>query len=792
MKRSLNPTGPAMAGAVLAAFWLLLIASIWDKSMTNDEGGHVTAGYTYWRFNDYRIDPENGNLPQRLMALPLMFGFQFPPVTSPSWRNSEQWDLADEWFHQMGHSVEAMLRRGRAAAALVAVILGALVWWWSRRLFGPAGGLLSLLLYGLSPTILANGALMTSDMTAALFFLVSTLGVWAVLHRLSGLRVLFSGLAVGALFATKISAILIVPIAIVLTIARLLRKQPLGVEIGPWREEATQRGRQTLWFGVAALAHLAIAWTVVWGLYDFRYAALAPEDAGHGRLHFSWEFLLDKPAPDALLAQLRLDPNQQRRIGQLRAARDGVLQQWSVESKEALVAIRQTMLTPAQAAQFDQLAAEPPAALTPRMLEFVRQHRLLPEAYIYGYAHAWKFMQGRTAFLNGESSLYGWKSFFPYTFLVKTPLSVFALLALAAAVAVVRWKRVLVQQGVPLLRQAALGLYDTLAPWTLMICYWAAVIPGHLNIGHRHILPVYPPMFILAGVAGRWLEPAAGWFGRMQRVLVALLVSLLVAEMAYRFPNYLPYFNAIAGGPARGYRHLVDSSLDWGQDLPALKRYLEQHPPAGPAYLSYFGNASPIYYRIPARLIRSVPGLDENNRSPFEIRIVPPDQVGPTIAGLSRQYPDYDYVGTAPSGPNAALFLLKKPGALRLTGGTYFISASMLQPIHEPWGPWNERYEAIYQELRRTVQPLLDDDAAVRLAALPQRNPGEWQEQLAYYEKYRFARLAAWLRQREPAENINFSILVYRLTDADIAQALEGPPPELGPDMPRLTLKPPQ
>ena len=52
---------------------------------------------------------------------------------------------------------------------------------------------------------------------------------------------------------------------------------------------------------------------------------------------------------------------------------------------------------------------------------------------------------------------------------------------------------------------------------------------------------------------------------------VVICVTLFALESLYRWPNYLAYFNLLAGGPAHGYQHLADSSLDWGQDLPALR-----------------------------------------------------------------------------------------------------------------------------------------------------------------------------------------------------------------------------
>src|SRR5437870_5327887 len=58
--------GPLAVVTVLIAFWLAMLASLRGTSQTYDEGVHLTAGYTFWRYNDYRLNPENGNLPQRV------------------------------------------------------------------------------------------------------------------------------------------------------------------------------------------------------------------------------------------------------------------------------------------------------------------------------------------------------------------------------------------------------------------------------------------------------------------------------------------------------------------------------------------------------------------------------------------------------------------------------------------------------------------------------------------------------------------------------------------------------
>jgi len=85
--------------------------------------------------------------------------------------------------------------------------------------------------------------------------------------------------------------------------------------------------------------------------------------------------------------------------------------------------------------------------------------------------------------------------------------------------------------------------------------------------------------------------------GRLQRILLVLLCSWYVIGTVAIGPHYLAYFNEFVGGPNNGYRYLVDSNLDWGQDLKNLSKYMTaQDIPE--IYLSYFGTADPAYYGI--------------------------------------------------------------------------------------------------------------------------------------------------------------------------------------------------
>jgi hypothetical protein len=786
--------GLAAAGGILALFWMGMTASLRDKSLTYDEVVYAAAGYSQWQYGDFRLQPENGQLPERVAGLPLALSLTPVPAPDPAqWKDADQWRIGQNWFFRSGLDAVSLGTEGRMACGLFAVALGALVWAWSRRLYGPTGGLVSLLLFVLNPSILANGALMTSDMATALFLLAVVWGIWALLARFTPGRLLASSVLMGGLFLTKASALLIAPIALLLAAARLADATPLALSIGRLRLELGLRRWRALAIAGAAVFHAVVVVAMIWACYGFRYSA-APAGEPTGRFRIPWERLLAKTDPRAALGSLGLSADQEARVTGILDARGANETNWTNRSLDAVDEIRRGVLTPEQAGKFDAIEATPSPVFWVRMVELARRRHLLPEAWIYGFTDVYRRAQVRVAFLNGEVRLRGWASFFPYTFLVKTPLSLFAVMALAASTAFVRrprgasprdsgwWSRV----------------YETVPLWALFGVYWAAAIASHLNIGHRHLLPTYPPLLVLCGAAGLWIDALLGRprrertqgfpsAARFVGIALAFLLMLAAAETAWFFPNYLAYFNGIVR-PSNGFRHLVDSSLDWGQDLPAAKAYIDRQTPGRePFYFSYFGAASPDYYGVRAFSLYSVAGMDRERRPDWENLVVPTDDLGTTLTALGREWPDHDILGMVHAGDHEVVTLLRKPERLRLGGGTYLISATMLQPVNfslsGPWGPWNQRYEAIYQELKAEAAPLWSPDLGVRRAAVLRRGLAGWPSLLERFEEFRFARLAAYLRQREPDDEINYSILVFRLSEADLAAALDGPPAELKPDI---------
>jgi 4-amino-4-deoxy-L-arabinose transferase-like glycosyltransferase len=121
-----------------------------------------------------------------------------------------------------------------------------------------------------------------------------------------------------------------------------------------------------------------------------------------------------------------------------------------------------------------------------------------------------------------------------------------------------------------------------------------------INLGLRYILPALPFFYILSSRLAPSLFHAKTWL----RALALILLASHIFSNFLIYPHYLSYFNLAAGGPKNGYKILVDSNLDWGQDLIHLKEYMDQNK-LDRICLVYFGNADPgiygIQYRLPYR-----------------------------------------------------------------------------------------------------------------------------------------------------------------------------------------------
>ena len=196
---------------------------------------------------------------------------------------------------------------------------------------------------------------------------------------------------------------------------------------------------------------------------------------------------------------------------------------------------------------------------------------------------------GADAFLLGDYSPTGWWYYFPVTFMLKTPLPSLLLLLLGAVGAVQTLRRRLLTdvQG--------LGWAALLLP---SLGYFVIALTTKVNLGYRHLLPILPLLLVFAtSQASTMLAVSNPAWRHRTRAGGGVLAGWLLLNTLWLAPDFLAFFNGLAGGPDNGWRRLADSNIDWGQDLGQLAAW-QQAEAAGPLWLSYFGEARPDYYGL--------------------------------------------------------------------------------------------------------------------------------------------------------------------------------------------------
>jgi hypothetical protein len=231
-----------------------------------------------------------------------------------------------------------------------------------------------------------------------------------------------------------------------------------------------------------------------------------------------------------------------------------------------------------------------------RAVAVSRAARLLPEAYLEGARYQLAHNRdGHPGFLLGQRARTGFPHYFAVALLLKnTPAFLLALLL--AALAALRGR-------------SAFGLAGVLLVPAALV--FAVASAGRIQIGERYLLPAYPLLIVFAAVA---LARSART--RAARVAVALLpIAQAGSALAAAPHGYLAYFNALAGGTQGGHRALLDSNLDWGQDLPRLAAWMRRNGVSS-VQLGYHGADDPGRYGIAHE---DLPGLTLHPRRPASV-----------------------------------------------------------------------------------------------------------------------------------------------------------------------------
>jgi 4-amino-4-deoxy-L-arabinose transferase-like glycosyltransferase len=529
------------ASAVCAVIFLLAllgatrIGSTWRVfSQTVDEPIHVAAGYQ-WLHGRYDLDVEHPPLARLFFALDAFRTYTMTNVTQ------DRALQGNELLYRGGH-----YRRNLAwarAGNLPFFLLGLLVvFLWATWLEGTAAGIVAAALFSALPPVLAHAGLATTDMAAAATTAAALYAFARWVDDPSWRRTILLGAAIGAGLLAKFSFLLFFPVgAVVLLVPRLacLRSAP--------RLAAA---------GLLSFLLVCLAYRFDTGrFYEIRLKSMPPGTMEHMAARYGKTPGYEWVRPD-LVGRYNAFAEYAKTRGKV-----GIdFVDW------AKAAGYPSPLAGRQGQTMRGAPPLPPLPLRDRLLEpfraaerWVSTRVPIPAITFFAGADYVRFhtKSGHAAFLLGRRSTSGWWYYFPVVLFFKTPLP---FLALAAA-------------GLWFLRRNALAY----VPLAIL----AVSMTSSINIGVRHILPVYPLLTILAAVGAVVL-----W--RRRRVLVALLLAWYFIGTALAHPNYLPWFNEAAGRHPE--RIAVDSNLDWGQDLFRLADYADRQK-LEPLYVSYFGSA---------------------------------------------------------------------------------------------------------------------------------------------------------------------------------------------------------
>src|ERR1700722_7753888 len=467
----------ALRGAAVATLLLILFLQLVGvnirTSMSWDEGHHLFDGYTILKHRDFVLNPEVPPLAKAAAALPLLPLRLYEPEQKG--RSSQLEAFLDGKDFLFKNDANGLLLRGRVVISLFTLGLALLVFLAGQEIFGVTAGLLALAFLVFDPTLLAHGALVTTDAAITFFVFAAVYAWYRYLVRPTMWKLFLTGVVVGLTWAVKFTGLFLVPTLGLMVLVEWFERRSLRLV---WK--------RCVGLGIA----LCIAFAVLWGCYGFRYAA--------------------RP--------------------------DGRVQ------------------NPDLASYLQEYAY----VANPRPLQILARTHVLPEAYLWGLANTKLTEERDISYLFGTLRRHGTWLYFPASILIKSTLPFLVLLMVAAVVCLrepgVRWRWLLL-----------------LAP---VVVFLSLAMHSDMNIGVRHILPIYPFLYLVGGSAlsvlirrdHRWMVAAVG------------LVVLQVITSLRSFPGYVAYANEAWGGEKNVHRLLSDSNSDWGQQLKTAAKYLgERH-----------------------------------------------------------------------------------------------------------------------------------------------------------------------------------------------------------------------
>ncbi len=215
--------------ALIVCATFFAVMSMVDDSQIVDEIPHVGAGYSYLVKQDMRLNPEHPPLAKDLAALPLLFmNLKDTVFSSVQWNKNtnDQWEFGRKLIYNSGNNANHITFFSRLPMLLFYILAAILIFKWGTELYGDTGGILALIIFLFSPTIMAHSRFVTTDVPALFGTLASIYTFTRYLQTLTRKHLIIAGVVLGLALLMKFSTFLLLPfLAAMAIIHGLVSKQ---------------------------------------------------------------------------------------------------------------------------------------------------------------------------------------------------------------------------------------------------------------------------------------------------------------------------------------------------------------------------------------------------------------------------------------------------------------------------------------------------------------------------------------------------------------------------------------
>lgn len=548
-----------MVVALLGVMLFLEFTSVLQESQTVDEAVHLSSGYSYLKTGDFRMNPEHPPLLKEISAFPLLFFNLNDPTNHASWNEYNEWDFGRNFLYHNNHDADLILLIGRLPVMLLSLILGLFIFKWAQKLWGDLIAIFCLTLYVFEPNILANSRYITTDLALTCFLFLTIYALDRYLKTFSRRNLIIFAVIFAVAQVVKFSAVILFPLLIIFFI---LKRFHSGLDKLRYRRFFSIIATVILVTGVAIL--------MVYG-FDSKIP------------------IQDKDVSDFYQRQVSITD----------------LNDYSDKPVISRELLTYTNPVTKSGAIIYELAKKIPI---PAFYYFKGFFLLASHDY-------W----GHLAYLFGHYSNTGFWYYFPAAFLLKTSAPLLMFFFIGLSIFIFKFLKCAFKSGfdekskINILTQKGLTKYKNIfltklknvivffqkipfTYWLLILTpsiYFLWALTSKINIGHRHILPIYPFLIILVGGLLK-IKPRSL---KTWKLFLSLLLILYVVSTIRIYPNFLAYFNELVGGPNKGPKYLIDSNIDWGQDIIKLKHYLEKNN-INDVYMRFLGSLESNYYNL--------------------------------------------------------------------------------------------------------------------------------------------------------------------------------------------------